>query len=243
MRYRAIVEYDGTNYSGFQRQLTKPTVQGEIEKALLEISRLAVSVTGAGRTDSGVHATGQIIAFDLNWRHGSSSLLKALNANLPVDIVIRDISAASEDFHPRFDALSRTYTYYIYNQTVRSPIWRLRSWHVTRPLDVELMNGAAELIIGEHDFATFGQAPQGTNTIRNIKNARWQKEGLQITFRIEANAFLDRMVRSLVGSMKAVGEGSWTVVDFYNAFLAKDRGKAAMTAPAAGLFLTSVSYE
>lgn len=243
MRYRAIVEYDGTGYSGFQRQLTEPTIQGEIEKALKSIGQLTIPIIGAGRTDSGVHATGQVIAFDLSWHHGNSRLLKAINANLPVDIVVKDINVANADFHPRFDAISRKYTYYIYNQTVRSPVRRRRSWHVARPLDLDLLNEVATTLVGEHNFATFGQAPQGNNTRRKVMHASWQSEKQLLIFRIEANAFLYRMVRSLVGSMKVVGEGTWTVADFHNAFLAGDRGKAAKTAPARGLFLTSVSYE
>ncbi len=242
MRYRALVEYDGTAYSGFQRQLAEPTIQGEIEKALENINRLAVPIVGAGRTDSGVHATGQVIAFDLSWRHGNNRLLKAINANLPKDIVIYEVKATNAEFHPRFEALSRSYTYYIYNQTVRSPIRRQCSWHVARPVDLDSLNEVAALLIGDNDFATFGQAPQGNNTKRRVMKARWLKKQQLLIFRIEANAFLYRMVRSLVGSMKVVGEGTWTVADFYNAFMARDRGRAAKTAPAQGLFLTSVSY-
>jgi tRNA pseudouridine38-40 synthase len=242
MRYRALVEYDGTVYSGFQRQRAEPTIQGEIERALERIRRLTIPIVAAGRTDSGVHATGQVIAFDLSWRHGTGRLLKAINANLPEDIVVHDVKAANADFHPRFDALSRTYTYYIYNQTIRSPIRRQHSWHVARPLDLDLLNEVASSLVGEHDFATFGQAPQGNNTKRCVIQARWQREKQLLILRIEADAFLYRMVRSLVGSMKVVGEGTWTVVDFSDAFLARDRGEAAKTAPAHGLFLTSVSY-
>lgn len=242
MRYRALIEYDGTDFSGFQRQRIEPTIQGEIEKTLERISRGAVPVVGAGRTDSGVHATGQVIAFDLNWRHGTVSLLKALNANLPEDIVIIDIEVAQEGFHPRFDAQSRTYTYYIYNQTVRSPIRRQQSWHVPGSLDLDPMNEVSAMIIGEHDFATFGQAPQGDNTRRCVSKAGWQKEEQFLVFQIEANAFLTHMVRSIVGTMKVVGEGEWTVTDFSAAFAACDRSEAAKPAPPQGLFLTSVSY-
>lgn len=242
MRYRAVIEYDGTDYSGFQRQRIEPTIQGEIEKTLEHISRGTVPVVGAGRTDSGVHATGQVIAFDLNWRHGTASLLKALNANLPEDIVVIDIEVAQEGFHPRFDAQSRTYSYYIYNQTIRSPIRRHQSWHVPRPLHFNLLNEVSAIIIGEHDFATFGQAPQGDNTLRRVSTAGWHKEKQFLVFKIEANAFLTHMVRSIVGTMKVVGEGEWTVQDFHNAFAACDRGEAAKPAPPQGLFLTSVSY-
>ena len=243
MRYRALIEYDGTAYHGFQRQLVEPTIQGEIEKALAEITRQPISIIGAGRTDSGVHATGQVIAFELAWKHGNFRLLKAINANLPEDIVVKEIVTARTDFHPRYDALSRTYTYYIYNQRVRSPVHRRCSWHVVKSLDLDLLNETAELIIGEHDFATFGQPPQGTNTRRNVFQANWQRDNQQLVFQIEANAFLYRMVRSLVGTMKVVGDGTWTVADFEKALSAVNRSQAAKTAPAKGLFLTSVSYE
>lgn len=242
MGYRALVEYDGTAYCGFQRQRREPTIQAQLERAVLVVTGHQANVIGAGRTDSGVHATGQVIAFDVDWRHGHDALERALNANLPADIAVRHLEVAQESFHPRFDALCRAYEYQILNSPIRSPLCRQQSWHVPRPLDVMEMNRAAEAVVGQHDFATFGQPPQGDNTVRVVYKASWRKEDELVIFEIEANAFLYRMVRSLVGSMKAVGEGSWTMGDFKDALARRDRGLAAQTAPPHGLCLVSVTY-
>ena len=242
MRYRALVEYDGTAYCGFQRQSHVPTIQRQLEEALKTVIGQAVTVMGAGRTDSGVHATGQVIAFDIQWQHGDEALQRALNARLPEDIAVRDLAEAVQDFHPRFSALRRAYVYRIYNSEIRSPIHRRTTWHVPRPLAMAEMNRAAEVVVGLHDFATFGQPPQGHNTEREVFKAFWRKKDELLLFEIEANAFLYRMVRSLVGSMKAVGEGRWTVIDFVDAFQMRERRLAGQTAPAHGLCLTGVTY-
>ncbi len=243
VRYRALIEYDGTDYFGFQRQLEQfPTIQGELEKALVQLAEAPVTITGAGRTDSGVHASGQVISFDLGWRHGAAALQRAFNANLPPDIAVLELQEAEPDFHPRFDAKRRTYRYYIYNAAVRSPIRRRRSWHVRRPLNLELMNQAAASLLGVHDFATFGLPPQGTNTVREVFQAFWHMQAPYLAFTIQANAFLYRMVRSLVGSMKLVGEGSWQVSEFVDALSGCDRSLGGMTAPPTGLFLVEVTY-
>ncbi|MDT8304812.1 MAG: tRNA pseudouridine(38-40) synthase TruA [Anaerolineae bacterium] len=242
--YRATVEYDGSNYYGFQRQIPEqPTIQGELEKALETIAGKPVVVHGAGRTDSGVHACGQVISFDLSWSHGLAALQRAINANLPADIVLLDIGEAAADFHPRFDARRRAYCYYVYNAPVRSPLRRFRSWHLSQPLDVAAMNAAAAVLVGEYDFATFGQPPQGENTIRIVHSAEWRREDEMVVFSIEGTAFLQRMVRSIVGSLRLVGDGRWTVADFVDAFRACDRDRAGQTAPPDGLYLTAVIYD
>lgn len=243
MRYQAIIEYDGTAYCGFQKQLTGLSIQQELERAIRLISGEETTVIGAGRTDSGVHATGQVVAFDLEWPHGPKTLWRALNANLPADIAAVRLSETKEDFHPRFDAIKRTYNYYIYNEPVRSPLYRRTSWHVSQQLDIGRMNLAASAIVGEHDFATFGRPPQGNNSVRQVFQAEWNRNESLLIFTIEANAFLYRMVRSLVGCLKAVGEGTWTVERFIATLNARDRDRAAQTAPPHALFLTSVIYE
>jgi tRNA pseudouridine38-40 synthase len=243
MRYQAIIEYDGTAYCGFQRQANGPSIQQELEQAIKVISDTETTVTGAGRTDSGVHAFGQVVAYDLDWSHGVNDLWRALNANLPDDIAVIRLSEANEDFHPRFDAKKRTYEYYIYNEPIRSPYYRRTSWHVSQQLDIDRMNLAAKAIVGSHDFATFGRPPQGDNSVRQVFRAEWVRDKSLLIFTIEANAFLYRMVRSLVGSMKVVGEGSWTVSEFIAALKARDRDLAAQTAPPHALFLTAVSYD
>jgi tRNA pseudouridine38-40 synthase len=243
-RYRATVEYDGSDYFGFQRQLPgQPTIQAELENALASIAERPVLVTGAGRTDTGVHACGQVISFDLDWSHGVAALQRAVNANLPPAIVLLDVAEAAPDFHPRFDARRRRYAYFVYNAPVRSPLRRLRSWHLAHTLDLAAMNDAAAVLIGEHDFATFGRPPQGENTVRVLYQAEWQREGTLLRFSIEGNAFLRRMVRSIVGSLRLVGDGRWTVAEFVAAFRAQDRDRAGQTAPPDGLYLTAITYD
>lgn len=242
--YAALIEYDGAAYRGFQRQRPgTPTIQSELEKALLHISQTPIVVHGAGRTDSGVHAVGQVIGFTIEWPHSDNALLQAINANLPYDIAILQLKKAPPLFHPRFDAQRRAYRYQIYNALRRRPIHRLYSWHVPQKLDVSRMNEAARLLVGVQNFATFGQPPYGENSVRELFTAHWQEEADQLVFYVEANAFLYRMVRSLVGSLKQVGIGSWTVEDFAQVLHAQDRSKAGPTAPAHGLFLLSVTYK
>jgi tRNA pseudouridine38-40 synthase len=243
IRYRAIVEYDGTAYVGFQRQRQPNSVQELLEQAVTTVSQQPATVIGSGRTDSGVHATGQVISFELDWSHGVTALQRALNANLPPDIAVRTLEEVNASFHPRFDARRRVYEYHIYNSPVRSPIQRHYRWQVTKPLSLVRMNEAAALLIGVHDFATFGRPPQGENTIRHVFVAEWRQEDAGFIFTIAANAFLYRMVRTIVGCLKNVGEGSWDVAQFRAAFDATDRCQAAALAPAHGLYLVSVLYE
>lgn len=244
--YRATVQYDGTAYFGFQRQ--RPgvaTVQSALEAALEQISGQAVTVTGAGRTDTGVHALGQVISFTIDWsnRQGNEALLRAINANLPRDIVVLDVGEAPGGFHPRFSARRRTYRYWIRNVVVRDPFLRARAWLVRRRLNAQAMDGAAGLLLGEHDFATFGRAPVGDNTVRKVFAAHCYRDRDDVWFEITANAFLNRMVRSLVGSIKEVGTGSWDLETFRRVFEATDRRRSATAAPPQGLYLVSVNYE
>lgn len=243
MRYRAWVEYDGSAYFGFQRQRNdQPTIQGELEAALRQLSGQTIRVLGAGRTDTGVHAWGQVIGFDLVWRHGEETLLRAMNAHLPPDIAIQQVEVAAADFHPRYDAKRRAYEYVIFNSPIRSALHRLRVWQVRFPLQLEPMNEAAACLFGEHDFATFGQPPVGENSVRHVYQAQWQQQGNELVFTIEANAFLYRMVRSVVGTLVEVGQGKRTVAQFQVALHAANRQLAGTTAPAHGLYLLSVTY-
>lgn len=242
--YCALIEYDGTAYKGFQRQRPgQSSIQETVEQALTLITGQTVPILGSGRTDSGVHALGQVITFNLHWAHDLAALQRALNANLPADIAVLKLRAMTADFHPRYDARKRTYHYHIYNQQTRSPLRRWRSWHVSAPLDLEQMNVAAQAIVGTHNFATFGRPPQGDNTVRTVYLAQWQQQGEVLVFRITANAFLYRMVRSLVGSLKLVGTGVWSVAEFVAAWQAGDRRRCGALAPAHGLYLVSVEYE
>jgi tRNA pseudouridine38-40 synthase len=245
-RFRAVIEYDGTRYYGFQRQRAgAPSIQAELERAIAQVTGSPSRVVGAGRTDTGVHALGQVVSFTNDWpdRHGVDALLRALNANLPADIAVTELAVATPQFHPRFDARQRTYEYRILNTPRRRPLWRERAWHVSQALDEARMNEAAAMVVGEHDFATFGRPPVGENTVRTVYRADWQREGEWLTFTVSATAFLQRMVRSLVGTMKVVGEGAWTPGDFREAFEARERRRSAAVAPPHGLYLVAVEYD
>jgi len=243
-RYRALVEYDGTDLHGFQRQATGRTVQGELENALAHIGGLGRAVLGAGRTDSGVHASGQVVAFDLDWPHGPEALLRALNANLPGDVAVKALEACAPDFHPRYSARGRRYRYTLYNQPVRSPLAARYSWQVWPALDAAAIQPACAALLGRHDFAAFGRDPdQGTNTVRTVAQADWQAAaGGWHTFEIQAEAFLFRMVRSLVGALKQVGQGALTVAQFEALLASGDRAQCPPSAPPQGLCLIEVLY-
>lgn len=251
--FQATVQYDGTAYYGFQRQRRGPdregvSIQQELEEALARLAGHPIRVTGAGRTDTGVHALGQVVGFTIEWPkgRGDAALLRALNANLPPDIALSALAEAPPGFHPRFGARRRTYEYRVLNAPVRQPLLRHRAWQVAATLDEGRMNAAAALLVGAHDFATFGRPPAGDNTVREVYSAGWRGdeagEGRLLVFRICANAFLFRMVRSLVGSLRKVGDGSWSVDDFAAALAACDRKRSASAAPAHGLYLVAVEY-
>jgi tRNA pseudouridine38-40 synthase len=247
-RYKAIVEYDGTDYAGFQRQAAGhgPTVQGDLEAALAAINGgQAVAVLGAGRTDSGVHAAGQVVAFDLNWGHGPAALARALNANLARAIAVLSAEVCAPDFHPRFRARGRRYRYSLLNAPTRSPLRERYVWQVWPALNVEAMGQASQSLLGRKDFAAFGTAPEaGGHTVREIRQARWEtlENGALLNFYIEADAFLYRMVRSIVGTLKQVGEGSLTAGEFGAIVASAERSRSAAAAPPGGLCLVEVLY-
>lgn len=243
-RFRALLAYDGTGYHGFQRQANaQPTVQSVVEGALARIAGGPVGLLAAGRTDAGVHATGQVIAFDLAWRHPAGDLQSALNAHLPPDVAARDVRQVPTGFHPRYDALSRRYVYRLQVAEVRDPLDRLRALHLSQPLDVAAMEGAAAALVGEQDFSTFGSPPQGENAIRRVLEARWHggPEG-DVSFSIVANAYLTRMVRSIVGTLVLVGQGRMTPAEFQDILAARRRALSGPPAPPHGLYLVSVEY-
>ena len=241
-RLWAKVEYDGTDFYGFQIQASERTVQGEIERALEAVAGKRIKVTGAGRTDRGVHARGQVVGFEVEWRHSLEDLHRALNAVLSADVAISEMGLALEGFHPRFSALSRTYRYTLLNQRVRSPLARHKAWHVAQVLEPAAMEEASCLLVGQHDFATFGQPPQGENTVRTVLRAKWQEQQPFLTFDIEANAFLYRMVRSIVGMLVQVGCGQISLDEFTAIVKARERSQGKSLAPAHGLCLMRVDY-
>ena len=242
--YRAVVEYDGTDLLGFQIQSQGRTVQGEIENVLQRLTGRPVRVTGAGRTDAGVHASGQVIAFRAPWKHSPADLFRAVNALLPSDIAFRSLHTAPEGFHPRFSAIKRCYRYQIGLWPGHSPLRSRYVWELGPDLDVEAMQRAAAHLLGSHDFATFGQPPQGDVTIRHIFSADWHPDphAPYLYFDLCANAFLRRMVRTITAALVQIGRKQRPPEDISKLIAARDRSLAPPPAPAKGLILTQVYY-
>lgn len=241
-RYRALVGYDGTDFLGYQIQAQGRTVQGEIEKVLKKVTQADIRIDGAGRTDAGVHATGQVIAFNASWKHSLEDFQRALNALLPADIVISDLQPVKRTFHPRFGAVSRSYQYIIINQPWPSVLERRYTYHVRNLLDVAAMRQASQFLVGAHDFASFGKPPQGENTVRQVMGADWSTAGTRLIFEITANAFLYRMVRTIVGTLVQVGLGQLAPLEIKDILAAGDLTQSAPPVPAHGLCLVRVSY-
>ena len=178
--------YDGTNFHGFQYQPNLPTIQGCLENAIANISAKHTRIVGSGRTDAGVHARGQVFSANIEWRHDIAALQRAINASLPSSIVVSQLQSAPEQFHPRFSAIDRTYCYYVQyepnNLSPRSPLTDRFAYYENRQLSIESMNEAADTLIGTHDFATFGQPPQGENTVRQLISAKWASQFMKLIF-------------------------------------------------------------
>lgn len=244
-KFKAILEYDGSAYHGWQLQKDTPTVQGAVETALSRIIGFQVRVYGAGRTDAGVHAEGQTIHFSVEWRHEPDRLLRGLNALLPDDVVALSLAPAAEAFHARHSAKWKTYRYQVLCRPIRSGLARGRTWHVTRPLDISAMNTAASFLIGTHDFAAFGNPTDGADsTVRTMLFSEWGYDYVRdmAIFTIVGSGFLRRMVRSVVGSLVEVGTGKARPERIAETLESRDRAKAGVTAPPQGLFLQEVHY-
>jgi tRNA pseudouridine38-40 synthase len=248
-RYQLTLAYDGMDFLGSQRQANRRTAQGELEKALLKLGWTGRSVLMAGRTDTGVHATGQVTTCDLNWSHSDGELVRALNALLPADMAVQKVCMVNSDFHPRFDATSRSYLYRVFCQPVRDPIRERFAWRIASEINSELLAETARLFLGTHDFAAFGSptTPKGT-TVRNVMNASWtQAEKDEWHFEVRADAFLYRMVRRLVFVQVAVAQGKVSAEAVAYALArplpAGTRSEIpAGLAPAHGLTLVEVTY-
>jgi tRNA pseudouridine38-40 synthase len=242
--YKSIIAYDGTDFQGFQRQAEGlRTVQGEIEKALRELGWRERSITAAGRTDAGVHARGQVVAYALEWRHEIHKLTAALNANLPSDVAALKTEIAPDGFHPRFSARARRYSYTLISVPVRDPLRERYAVRIWPELELAAMATIATMLVGRYDFAAFGQAPtSGGHTTREIFEALWHRTQDVMVFEIEANAFLQHMVRRLVGAMIEVGIGRVNV-DEIQALLENPKLRwQGKIAAAQGLCLEAVSY-
>jgi len=229
-------------YRGFQIQEDVPTIQGELERVLTQLTTVPTRILAAGRTDAGVHAEGQVIAFDPIWRHSLGDLHRGMNALLPKQIAIKKLERVARDFHPRFDAVRRSYRYRIYRAAVRNPLVSRYSLHVPGKLSVPAMQRAAEALLGIHDFGAFGSPPQGDVTIREVFEAAWQRIDDWLIFDIVANAFLYRMVRILVGTMLRVGYNSLRAEKFQEMLWTGERRNAGPAVAAQGLTLRAVIY-
>jgi tRNA pseudouridine38-40 synthase len=242
VRIRAVVAYDGTGYGGYQIQQNAPTIQAEIEGVLERLTKVQTRIVAAGRTDAGVHARGQVVAFDTAWTHPVAELQRGMNALLPEQIAVRRLAVADPGFHPRFDAVSRSYRYTIDQSAVRDPMSVRYALHCEQPLDLNAMVEASRYLIGRHDFSAFGSPPQGSNAVRDVTRAGWSAQALRLYFDIEANAFLYRMVRMLVGTLLRVGRGALKPGEFSEILETQDRDRAGPAAIARGLSLESVTY-
>ena len=243
--FKLTIEYDGTRYHGWQRQPNGPTIQQEIEMAVLTMTRKTIRLSGSGRTDAGVHALGQVANFTCDTRIQPEEMMAGLNSLLPDDIVIRQCRLAPLQFHARYDAKSKIYCYHIVNQPVRRAIGRQYAWWIRAPLNVHAMQAAARQILGKHDFKSFeGAGSPRSHTVRTIMSAEvTQEPAEQIRFTIQADGFLRYMVRNIAGSLAAVGLNKIDASGFGDILASKDRSEAAATAPAHGLFLIQVDYE
>jgi len=253
-RYQVILAYDGTQFLGFQRQSCQMTdkgglartVQGEVEAALKRLGWQGETLLAAGRTDTGVHATGQVVAFDLAWGHSPQALCQALNANLPGDVAAQAAAVVADDFHPRYWATARRYCYRIFCQPGRHPLWERYAWRVWPEINPEALQAAAALLVGTHDFAAFGTPPRpGSSSVRTVRRADWHLEGEPGAsgwcFEIEGNAFLYHMVRRLVFVQVMVGQGKLTLEEV-RCSLENGQMPLPGMAPAHGLVLAEVVY-
>jgi tRNA pseudouridine38-40 synthase len=241
---KLTIEYDGTNYQGWQIQAKGPTIQGMIEEKLALLVGETIHLVGSGRTDAGAHALGQVANFKTWSQMDVRSIQRALNSLFPTDIVIKSVEEVEENFNARKQSKSKIYEYRILNRPIRSAFHRRYAWHIPQKLNLREMKKAAQSLTGEHDFSSFRSVGSPTRTaIRKVIRAEWKRsrDGL-ICFEIEANGFLKQMVRAIVGTLVEVGKGKISVGEFQIILESRDRKKAGPTAPAHGLFMKEVKY-
>jgi len=243
-RYKLTIEYDGTPFSGWQAQPGDPSVQQHLEAAIKAFSGETVTVFGAGRTDAGVHALGQVAHFDLDRNWPSKTLSGALNQHLkPAPVAILAVEPVDDGFDARFSAVARHYRYVIVNRRARLALDQNRAWHVVAPLDADAMDRAAKALLGHHDFTTFRSINcQAKSPLKTLDAISVLRTGVEIEIRLSARSFMHRQVRSIAGSLKCVGEGKWPVAAMAEILAARDRSRCGPVAPAAGLYLTRIEY-
>jgi tRNA pseudouridine38-40 synthase len=241
MRFRLLIEYNGSAYNGWQIQNGQVTIQGEIEQALRQVFSEQIGVVGAGRTDTGVHARGQVAHFDIGLQPDPGKLLRSLNGILKKEIRIKDISSVGSNFHARYSAKLREYHYCIATQP--TALLTDYSWYLTYDLDLKQMNKAVKYINGRHDFESFCRSKSDvTNHFCHIKKAQWSKKDNLLLFTIQADRFLHGMVRTLVGTFVDIGRSKLNVTDIREIMKGKNRSLASQSAPAKGLILEKVYY-
>jgi len=243
-RYKLTIEYDGTPFSGWQRQSNRPSVQQALEQAIHAMSGETVRTQAAGRTDAGVHALGQVAHVDLSKAWDPFRIREALNYHLrPDPVAVIDVEAVGADFEARFSATARHYEYRILTRRAPPVIERDHIWHVPKPLDADVMDQAAGLILGTHDFTTFRSSEcQAKSPLRTLDRFSVRSELDHVVITASARSFLHHQVRSMVGSLRLVGEGKWSPADFRAALDARDRRRCGAMAPSSGLYLTRVDY-
>jgi len=242
--FRAVVAYDGTRFAGFQSQPSVRTVQDELEHCLASVLKTESRLVAAGRTDAGVHARGQVIRFSTANRIPADKVPLALNRLLPADVVVRSARVCEAAFHPRFDAVERTYCYRIDNEPIPNVLTRRYAWHVRQPLDVSAMQQAADSLLGTHDFAAFNSAGSDfQTTTRTLTRFECRRLGDEVTILVSANAFLYRMVRNLVGCLREIGSGRQPVTHLAAVCESRSRQQCSAPAPPHGLCLTEVKYQ
>ena len=242
-RYQIILAYDGTEFQGFQRQVDARTVQGVVEVALRNLNWQGKTALSAARTDTGVHAVGQIMSFDLQWTHTPEDLMRALNAYLPADVSVQQVAEVRADFHPRYDAISRIYRYHILCAPVRNPLYERYVWRVWPPPDVGRLMKAASHLLGSHDFSAFG-TPQrpGGRTDLTVTKAVWSHEAPLLVFEIASRSFLYHMVRRLVSFQVEIGQGRYEIEAMAARLRSETHERVPGLAPARGLVLKEICY-
>ena len=243
-RYKIKIEYDGTSFVGWQFQKNGLSIQEVLQKAIFNFSKEKVILTGAGRTDSGVHALAQVAHFDLKKTIKEKNLLPGINqhiGNQPVTIL--KINKVSKKFHSRFDAKKRTYQYKIINRQSPLALQKSKAWHIRKKLDVKTMKKGAKFLLGTHDFSTFRASSCGAKSpIKTMEKISIKKNNTNITLKFISKSFLQQQVRSMVGCIKYLGEGKWNLETFKQSFKSKNRIKCAPPAPACGLYLAKIKY-
>ena len=239
-----VLEYNGARYYGFQLQTTRPTIQGEVEKAIFKLTGEKSRVIAASRTDAGVHARGQVVSFKTDSALSPETFIRGLNYYLPKDIAVKAAHRVADSFNVRRRAVSREYNYYILNSSTRSPIREGFSYRVAGSLDIEAMNRACQALIGEHDFASFASNIGGEvkGTVRRVYRAEIDRDGEMVVINMVANAFLRHQVRSTAGTLVRVGLGKMSEGELHSIIEAKKPGLAGPTLPACGLYLMQINY-